>query len=177
MYYYNIQKKLIDLDLINKFSFCKSINIPKLSKIYLNINLNKNEFESDLLNVKLILALEILCSQKPIVKSRKQKRFLAKDKNLFCFNLQSILRGKNMYNFIYFFQTFIYKYLKEKFVFINKNLGKCDYFFSLKDLSVFPGLGENLIYSKIYLHLLLSAKNIRRKEELYIILRNYCFIL
>lgn len=176
MYYYNIQKKLIDLDLINKFSFCKSINIPKLSHIVLNINLNKNEFDSDLLNVKLMLALEILCTQKPFVKNKKQKKSSIKDKNLF-FNLQSILRGKNMYDFIYFFQIFIYKYLKEKFVFINKNIEKCDYFFSIKDLSVFPGLSENLIYSKIYLHFLLSTKNVKRKEELYIILRNYCFIL
>ena len=77
----NHYKNVIIYDLITKFNFKNIFEIPKITKIYLNIGFKNSNIEKKKL-INIIVFLKLLTNQQPIVtKSTKNNIFLKIKKN------------------------------------------------------------------------------------------------
>lgn len=138
----NHYKYLIRRDLIMRFNYTESSQIPEISKIVINIGLKEGAINKKAI-VSTLLALELLTGLTP--KVTKSKKAIAN------FNLKInqpigckvTLNKKTLFNFLFKFTTSVI-YLNKSFIGFNSqnfnntnNLG-----IGIKDLSIFPEISQ-----------------------------------
>lgn len=133
---------LVRKDLIMRFNYIDSSEIPKISKLVINLGLKDGAINKKKI-ISSLTALELLTGQQPLV--TKSKKAIAN------FNLKLnqpigcklTLNSKNYYNFLLKFSTFVI-YVNKSFegfsikIFNNtNNLG-----LGIKDISTFPEISQ-----------------------------------
>lgn len=177
MLFFKYNKEITNFDLINKFSYCNITNIPFLERIILNVNISNSDSETFSGFSRSLFLLELISGQKAIVAKyatsahgRGQKRIV--------FHSSVILRKKFLFNFLYLFHNFVFLNLTKKFLSINKRIGKANYSFTIKDITIFPGTSEVFIKWIYPLHVsLLPKTSDLNLTEFELILRNLNFII
>lgn len=172
MLYFKYNKLLSEFDLINKFYFSNQLNIPALESSELSVSVRDSD--NDVSNVfsRSSLLLELITSQKPKVK-RFKTTIKGRLRKRIVFVNSVILRKSSFFFFYYFFFFFIYLNLKTKFLVINKNINHNQYIFSIKDISIFPGVAEHFIKWDYPIHFSLLSSRSKNKMIMELILRNY----
>lgn len=135
------KEKIFYWKILNIF---RNSNIPTIDKILISFNIRDIKQVEDGVIAKFFYYLEIISGQKVFLKKLSKGNLKAKVKNI---NLtgQVTLRSIKAYNFFEYYNFFIYPILKKNFVKLNINfdkMGSLSIF--IKDLSIFPGLVEEL---------------------------------
>jgi ribosomal protein L5 len=120
-------------------------NIPSIKKILISFNIRDIKELEDSIVMKFFYYLEVICNQKSFLNNLVKGNIKTKVKNI---NLtgQISLHGIRLYSFFEYFNFFVYPSLKKNFIKINTNIDNSSGNLSMfiKDLSIFPGLSEEL---------------------------------
>jgi ribosomal protein L5 len=162
---------LTDFELINKFNFTSLTNIPKLERLILTVTVITAEELRSLNFPKTKYLLELLTGNRAFIKNFSIK---GKIKKQIIFSSDVYLREDLLINFIYFYFNYVFLELQNKFLSINKKLSKKDYSFTIKDISIFPGIAENFLKWSYPLHFSFQT-NSKNIEHCLIIFRNLSF--
>nr|YP_010394262.1 ribosomal protein L5 [Phytophthora cryptogea]DAZ88270.1 TPA_asm: ribosomal protein L5 [Phytophthora cryptogea] len=118
----NHYKNITIYDLITKLNFKNIFEIPKITKICLNIGFKDANIEKKKL-INIILLLKLITNQKPIVTKSKKNIIFLKIKKNSIIGCKMTLRKKNIFNFLEKIIFFIIPNLtKINFNFENKNI-------------------------------------------------------
>ncbi len=177
MLFFKYNRFLTNFDLINKFSYSSSINIPFMERIVIVINISVLEGEMSFDFSRSLLLLEFISGQKSKVSKflvsshgRGQKKAI--------FSSLVVLRRNFLFNFLYFLHHFVILRLSQKFLVVNKKLSVTNYSFVVRDVSIFPGLGEFFLKWPYSLRVsLLPCDSRVCLEEFELILRNSAFFV
>ena len=99
----NHYQNVIIYDLITKLHFKNIFEIPKITKICLNIGFKNANIEKKKL-INIIILLKLITNQKPIVTKSKKNNIFLKIKKNSIIGCKVTLRKKNIY--IFFRKTF-----------------------------------------------------------------------
>ncbi len=116
-YYYN---QIILYDLITKFNFHNIHNLPKITKISLNIGLKDSIFNKKKL-IYALTVLKLISNQKPILTKSKKNQLILKIKKGSVVGCKVTLRKKYIYLFLEKFFFFILPNLKKSLFKFNSN--------------------------------------------------------
>ena len=167
----NHYKTVTMYNLITKINFKNILEIPKITKICLNIGFKDSNIDKKKL-INIILMLKLITNQKPkITKSKKNKIFLKIKKNSII-GCKITLRKKNIFIFLEKILFFILPNLK-KLNFKNKNILN----FQIKNILSFIELKteflkfQNIPPIDISIH-----TNVKNSNELYLLLNSIFLI-
>ncbi|KAK1928418.1 ribosomal protein L5 (mitochondrion) [Phytophthora citrophthora] len=124
-------------DLLTKLNFKNIFEIPKITKICLNIGFKDANIEKKKL-INIILLLKLITNQKPIITKSKKNIIFLKIKKNSIIGCKITLRKKKIFNFLEKFLIFVLQNItKINFNFKNKNILNFQiqnilYFFELK---------------------------------------------
>jgi large subunit ribosomal protein L5 len=169
-YYQNIST----YDLLTKFHYKNIFQIPKITKISLNIGFKNANIEKKKL-INLLVLLKIIANQKPIVTQSKKNNIFLKIKKNSIIGCKLTLRKKNIYVFLEKLIIFILPQINNniKFNFKNKNILS----FQIKNILNFFELRREFLKFKdipsIDVSIHTNAKN--NKELLFLL--NSLFII
>nr|YP_009495561.1 ribosomal protein L5 [Nitzschia sp. (in: diatoms)]AWQ64291.1 ribosomal protein L5 [Nitzschia sp. (in: diatoms)] len=168
----NYYKKVIQYDLINKFSYTHLDEIPKLKKIILNFGC-KN---SDIKNLaSALFSLELITTNQGSLVKSKRSNILLKIRKGNPVGCVVVLKKEKMYNFCFKLISKVFPSLKDfKGIKISKKLGITSFSFTLKDLISFKEL-EKQFYLFINLPPLniILVTNSKTREELIYLLHSF----
>jgi large subunit ribosomal protein L5 len=119
----NYYQNIITYDLLTKYNFKNIFQIPKITKICLNIGFKNANIEKKKL-INLLVLLKLITNQKPIAtQSKKNNNFLKIKKNSII-GCKVTLRKKNIYIFLEKLIIFIIPNFNNniKYNFENKNI-------------------------------------------------------
>lgn len=159
---------LVNKNLINKFNYINSHQVPKLEKIVVSSGLGLKAQKVSLLK-KEIEDLRIICGQHPLqTKAKKSISEFGIRKGM-VLGLLVTLRRKKMYLFL---EKLIKLYLPQLREFKGLELKHFDksgnYHLGIKDKSIFPELSSNLNIENGYtISLVIKSNNI--KESFYLL--------
>jgi large subunit ribosomal protein L5 len=111
----NHYQNVIIHDLITKFHFKNIFEIPKITKICLNIGFKNANIEKKKL-INIIILLKLITNQKPIVTKSKKNNIFLKIKKNSIIGCKVTLRKKNIYIF-----------LEKILIFIIPNINKINF--------------------------------------------------
>jgi large subunit ribosomal protein L5 len=118
----NHYQNVIIYDLITKLHFKNIFEIPKITKICLNIGFKNANIEKKKL-INIIILLKLITNQKPIVTKSKKNNIFLKIKKNSIIGCKVTLRKKNIYIFLEKFLIFILPNInKINFNLKNKNI-------------------------------------------------------
>jgi ribosomal protein L5 len=161
-------------DLINKFNYSNYYKAPKNMKIVLSCSIKEKEIENNVLFTQSMVLNEIIMGFKGFVNSYNIK---TKGKSLhkYFFSFKQNIIKNNVLDFIYIYILFAIPNLNRKFLNLEQSIDKFGNLkIRIKDLTVFPGVGEQFFGWNNYFnfHLLLNTNN---KIESNMLLRNLGF--
>ena len=166
-------RRTLKFDLINKFLYKNTKELPKLKKIILNFGCNNNEIKNLAAS---LLALELIANQKGILTLSKKSNISLKIRKGNPVGCKVTLQKTSMFDFIT--KTLIDVYPKLKnfhgFNFNSRKLRKKTFSYEIEDTFSFPELETNYSLFNNYLPKLsitfvVSSKS---KEELLFILKS-----
>ena len=170
----NHYQNVIIYDLITKLHFKNIFEIPKITKICLNIGFKNANIEKKKL-INIIILLKLITNQKPIVTKSKKNNIFLKIKKNSIIGCKVTLRKKNIYVFLEKLIIFILPQINNniKFNFKNKNILS----FQIKNILNFFELRREFLKFKdipsIDVSIHTNAKN--NKELLFLL--NSLFII
>ena len=169
----NHYKNITIYNLLTKLNFKNIFEIPKITKICLNIGLKDVNIEKKKL-INIILLLKLITNQKPLItKSKKNDIFLKIKKNSII-GCKITLRKKNIFIFLEKILIFIIPNLKKiKINLKNKNILN----FQIKNILNFFELKNEFLKFKDITPIDVSIHtNVKNNNELFLLL-NSVFIL
>lgn len=89
--------KTLKYNLINKFNFKNTVNIPKIKKIILNFEINKNDFKQLACS---LLAFELITSRKGSLSITKKSNLLLKIHKGTTTGCKLVLHNQNAFHFL-----------------------------------------------------------------------------
>ena len=165
----NYSKSIVKYDLINKFTYKKISNIPKLEKIILNFTFKKYEFKSLLSS---LVALELLTFQRPTVTKSKVSNISLKVRKGNPIGCKLTLRKNNMFNFFFKLLNEFFKTTGKK-VSSKKQKNK-SFSFMIKNILIFDELEKNYRFFKNLSNLNVTlVTNSRNTNSLLFLLKSY----
>lgn len=108
----NYYQNIISYDLLTKLNYQNIFQIPKITKICLNIGFKNANIEKKKL-INILVLLKLITNQKPIVTQSKKNNIFLKIKKNSIIGCKITLRKKNIYIF-----------LEKLIIFIRPNLNK-----------------------------------------------------
>lgn len=166
-YYY---KTIIKYDLINKFHYTKTDEIPKLKKIILNFGCKQNELKNLAASM---LALELITTKQGIITKSRKPNILLKIRKGNPIGCLVILKKEKMYTFFLKLLNDIFPALRDfNGLFTKKNFNS--FSFTLTQLITFSEL-ENQFYlfSKLPPLNITFVTNTKTKKELVYLLKSF----
>lgn len=127
----NHYQNVIIYDLITKLNFKNIFEIPKITKICLNIGFKNANIEKKKL-INIILLLKLITNQKPIVTKSKKNNIFLKIKKNSIIGCKVTLRKKNIYIF-----------LEKLLIFILPNISNIN--FNLKNRNILNFQIKNIL--------------------------------
>lgn len=168
----NFYLKILRYDFVNKSYYKKINSIPNIKKIILNFNCkttNINKLATSL------LAMELICAQKPIMTTAKSPNISLKIKKGAPIGCKVILKKRNQYEFLEKLIENILPKLKNFNGFnLKKKIIKNTFSYQFKDVLSFPEIEK-----KYYLFTDLSFLNItivtncKMEKELIFLLKSF----
>jgi large subunit ribosomal protein L5 len=168
--------KNLKYNFLNKFTYKKSNELPKLKKIILNIgckNLDLKELATSL------LVLELITSQKGKITTTKYSNILLKIRKGNPTGCKVILRKTNMFNFLAKILIEVF-HKQKKFAGFNitKNLKKKTFSYKLKNVLTFNELENHYyLFNNLSPLDITFVTNVSKKQELIFILKSLKFPL
>ena len=95
----NHYQNIISYDLLTKFNFKNIYQIPKITKISLNIGLKNANIEKKKI-INILVLLKLITNQKPILTQSKKNNIFLKIKKNSIIGCKITLRKKNIYIFL-----------------------------------------------------------------------------
>lgn len=119
----NYYQNIIIYDLLTKYNFKNIFQIPKITKICLNIGFKNANIEKKKL-INILVLLKLITNQKPITTQSKKNNIFLKIKKNSIIGCKVTLRKKNIFIFLEKLIIFIIPNLNSniKFNFENKNI-------------------------------------------------------
>ena len=171
--YYN---NIIVYDLIIKLNIQNIHKIPKIKKINLNINFDKNKKKKEILNI--LLFFNLLTNQIPCFIKSKKNLVIVKVKKNSIIGFKMILYRKNIYIFLEKILFFILPNIKKKKNYFLKNNNNFN--FKIVNLLNFSEFKNELLKFKeifnISLFVSINTDNCKYNLDLYTLL-NFFLIL
>ena len=173
----NIKKHyqhIISYDLLTKLRYKNIFQIPKITKISLNIGFkNANMEKKKLINI--LVLLKLITNQKPVVTQSKKNNILLKIKKNSIIGCKITLRKKNIFIFLEKLIIFIIPNLNKKIKFNLKNQNILS--FQIKNILNFFELRREFLKFRDIPSVDVSIHtNINHNQELFIFL-NSLFII
>jgi len=169
-------KNIIRYDLLNKFSYKKITQIPKLEKIILNFGCKKFDLKC---LISSLLALELITLQKGIITNSNVFNISLKIKKGNPVGCKINIRKTLMFNFLIKLINNIFPKIKQfkGFYIKTENYNIKTITFSLKNLLIFSELKNQYLYFKNLpiLNITIIATNITRNSEFYFLLKSFKF--
>lgn len=166
-YYYN---NTIKRDLINRFSYVKLKNIPKLEKIVLNFG--SKTFELRKLAPSL-LALQIITKKKGILTISKKPNITLKIRKGNPVGCKVVLGKNKMYRFLSKLVTQVFPKLKKRAL-IKKSPNKNSLTYNFENTFVFEEMERNYLLFNTLKHLQVTfSTNTGTVEELFFLLNSF----
>jgi len=168
----NYYKKVIRHDLLNKFSYNRVEDIPKLKKIVLNFGC-KN---SDIRNLAVsLLSLELVTGQKGFLTKSKRANILLKIRKGNPVGCMVVLKKNKMYDFTFKLLTDVFPNLRDfKGIYIAKKLNITSLSFTLVDLISFKELEKQFyLFSNLPPLNVTIVTDARSKKELLYLLNSF----
>lgn len=147
--------------LINNFKYNNPYQIYNFDKFILDIKINTSLYEEEsAIFPKAMWLLEHITGQKPFVKNLKTTRIGRNQRRIF-FSTKVSIRNLKVFNFIYFYNSFIIKSIKKRSVFYNRKINSLDgnYMYSIKDINIFPGYVEDFFKWPFFINCNFVLKN------------------
>lgn len=119
----NHYQSVISYDLLTKLNYKNIFEIPKITKICLNIGFKNANIEKKKL-INILVLLKLITNQKPIVTQSKKNNIFLKIKKNSIIGCKVTLRKKNIYLFLEKLIIFVITNMNKniKFNFENKNI-------------------------------------------------------
>jgi len=165
----NYSENIVKYDLINKFTYKKTVDIPKFEKIVLNFTFKKYEFKS---LISSLIALELLTFQKSTITKSKVSNISLKVRKGNPIGCKLTLRKNFMFNFFFkLLNEFLL--ITDKKINVKKQKDK-SFSFIIKNILVFSELEKNYRFfnnlSNLNITLVTNSKN---KDNLLFLLKSY----
>jgi ribosomal protein L5 len=129
-------------ELSNKYFLTNSHTLPQLDKFVINLGIQDQDSFTSAYFPRALMLVEMLSGYKSFVATFK-KSLKGKKSYKISFSAQVTLRGRYLFDFIYLAVFFIFPAAENKFLKFNKKITRdVNYYFSIKDTSVLPGLLE-----------------------------------
>lgn len=169
-------KNLINYELLAKFCYKNSYQIPEIKKIILNLGIKKVHFKSIL---SVISLLEVISGHKCSLTDSKMSNISLKIRKGYPVGCFITLRNNQMFNFLNNInQNIFYKQKTFKNITVSKNKNKNIYNFSFENLLNFNDLEQKYELFQDFVKLDISiVTNSNSVEELLFLLRSYRFPL
>jgi len=170
----NHYQNVIKYDLLTKFHFKNIFQIPKITKICLNIGFKNANIEKKKL-INILVLLKLITNQKPIVTQSNKNNIFLKIKKNSIIGCKVTLKDRNIYFFLEKLILFIIPNLDKniKFNFKNKNILN----FQIKNLLNFFELKREFLKFKEIPPLDISIHtNATNNKELFILLNSFFII-
>jgi len=170
----NYYQNIITYDLLTKYNFKNIFQIPKITKICLNIGFKNANIEKKKL-INILVLLKLITNQKPIATQSKKNNIFLKIKKNSIIGCKVTLRKKNIFIFLEKLIIFIIPNLNNniKFNFENKNILN----FQIKNILNFFELRREFLKFKEIPSIDVSIHtNSKNNKELFNLL-NYLFII
>ena len=168
----NYYKKVIQYDLINKFSYSHVNEIPQLKKIILNFGCKNFDIKSI---ASALLSLELVTMKQGSLVKSKRSNLLLKIRKGNPVGCIVVLENDKMYDFLSKLLSDVFPSLKDfKGINVSKNLGITSFSFTLKDLISFKELEK-----QFYLFINLPPLNVtfitntKSQKELIFLLHSF----
>lgn len=169
----NHYQNVIIYDLLTKLNFKNIFEIPKITKICLNIGFKNTNIEKKKL-INIILLLKLITNQKPLITKSKKNNIYLKIKKNSIIGCKVTLRRKNIFNFLEKVLIFIIPHLtsikincKNKNIFDFQISNIFDFFELQTEFSKF----KNIPSIDVSIH-----TNVQNNHELFLLL-NSLFII
>jgi large subunit ribosomal protein L5 len=173
----NIKKhyqNVISYDLLTKLHYKNIFQLPKITKICLNIGFKNANIEKKKL-INILVLLKLITNQKPIVTQSKKNNIFLKIKKNSIIGCKVTLRKKNINIFLEKFIIFIIPYLNKKIKFNTENKNILN--FQIKNiLNFFELRREFLKFREIPSIDVSIHTNAKNNQELFVLL-NSLFII
>ena len=162
---YKYNTHLFDFEFINKFHLNYTININKIDKMDLIFSIRNAQTDHAFFYSKALTILELIGSKKPFVQQYKTNlRDHGTKKSVFVAKIS--FRKKNLYNFFFLFIFYVLPELNKRFVVFNKIIRNTIFYFSFRDILVFPGFEEKFLNWNypVYLYFNFKKQNFLNKS-------------
>ena len=161
-------RKVIRYDLVNKFSYTKVEEIPKLKKIVLNFGCKNFELKNI---ASALLSLELITTKRGSLTRAKRSNILLKIREGYPVGCVVILKKTKMYDFFLKLLVQVFPNLKVfEGISTSKKSEKISFSFTLKDLISFKELEKQFyLFSKLPpLNITIFSNAKTKKEMLYL---------
>lgn len=173
----NIKKhyqNIISYDLLTKLRYKNIFQIPKITKICLNIGFKNANIEKKKL-INILVLLKLITNQKPIATQSKKNNILLKIKKNSIIGCKVTLRKKNIYFFLEKLIIFIIPNMEKKIKFNLKNKNILS--FQIKNILYFFELKREFLKFRDIPSIDVSIHtNIYNNKELFIFLNSFFII-
>lgn len=168
-YYY---EKIIKYDLLNKFSYTQSKDLPKLTKIILNFGCKSFDIRK---LASSLLALELITQKTGFLTTSRRANILLKIRKGHPVGCAVILEKTKMYQFFFKLLTEVFPILKDfKGVYLSKELEKTSFSFTLKELIAFDELEKHFyLFNQLPPLNITLITNTKTKRELLYLLQSF----
>ena len=168
----NYYKKVIRYDLINKFSYSRLEDIPKLKKIILNFGCKSDDIK---IIAASLFSLELITAKRGSLSTAKRANILLKIRKGYPVGCVVVLQKTEMYTFFLKLLSEVLPNLKDfKGLSPSKNLGKTSFSFTLKDLINFKVLEKQFyLFTNLPPLNITFITNSKTKKELLYLLNSF----
>ena len=133
-YYYDI----VRLDMIRKFNYENTLNVPKIDKIILNMGIKEAALDKKQI-LSPLLILELITGQKAVITKAKKAVSNFKIRKGFPIGVKVTLRGDSMYDFLSKLITVVLPRIRDfKGFSVHSINTQGNLSFGIRDLLVFP---------------------------------------
>lgn len=169
-------RKTLKYDLVNKFAYKNTKELPSIKKITLNFGCKNNDIKSIATS---LLAFELISGQKSTMTLTKHSNILLKIRKGNPTGCRVILKKKRMLNFFSKFLTEIFPKLKNfEGLKLNKKIKKNAFSYNLRDTFNFQELEEHYyLFNFLPPCNITIVTNTKTKKELTFILNSFKFPL
>jgi hypothetical protein len=157
--YFNYTFLSLDFSLINTFNYKNAFLKISLNKLELNFSIRNTDNLNSVFFPKTLWLLEDIGFKKSVSLKVKAKRTGRNERRVF-FSSVNTLRASDYLSFVYFYFSFCVVPIWQKYVYVNRKLDffSSHYNFSIKNITVFPGLLENFYKWEYPIFMNLSLK-------------------
>ena len=169
----NHYKNITIYNLLTKLNFKNIFEIPKITKICLNIGFKDVNIEKKKL-INIILLLKLITNQKPLITKSKKNNIFLKIKKNDIIGCKMTLRKKNIFIFLEKILIFVLPNLKKiNFNFKNKNILN----FQIKNILYFFEFKNEFLKFKNIPPIDVSIHtNVKNNNELFLLLNSVFFL-